>query len=510
MHPGHTIREWRRAHGLSQSKLSRLVVIPQAKLSSWELGKSTPPESAVQVIREALDQLEHHIALGNVRTTKRTWSREVPGSVRPPPPPRPVVTMDSDCRILPNHSEVESRGGDNAISNPSSSPSRRPSALVEGHQVFCVKPKAISLFSGCGGMSLGFRCAGFDIVGSVELDKAAAVTYHANFPTTAHLGGDIRNISNEDVQSWVKDFGHVHILFGGPPCQGFSLAGKRDPHDHRNQLYGEFARIASVLRPEVIVLENVRLLTSMKSPDGSRVVDGILKAFNEADYKCQLQELNAQDYGIPQFRDRVFLIGVRSELADVRVTFPERTHASPAETACQGSLFGPRLRCYATFRDATADLECLESGEASTTDPLHWAVGHPPHVVAWLKDIPEGQSAHNNPDPGLRPPTGYNTTYKRLKWDEPCSTIGTTFGMISGCRNVHPTSTRSLTVREAARCQTFPDDFVWLGKWGEIRRVIGNAVPPMLAQAVAAHILRTILVPMLTHDPSAYSEVAAL
>ena len=94
-------------------------------------------------------------------------------------------------------------------------------------------------------------------------------------------------------------------------------------------------------------------------------------------------------------------------------------------------------------------------------------------------------SAHDNSNPELRPPSGFNTTYKRIKWDEPCSTISTNFSMISGCRNVHPTSTRSLTIREATRAQSFPDEFVFEGKWGDIRKAIGNAVPPLLAQIIA-------------------------
>ena len=126
------------------------------------------------------------------------------------------------------------------------------------------------------------------------------------------------------------------------------------------------------------------------------------------------------------------------------------------------------------------------------TDPLHWAVSHPAHVIEWLRGVPEGASAHDNEDPQLRPPSGYNTTYKRLVWDEPSSTIGTTFGMISASRNVHPQFTRSLTVREAARCQTFPDDFEFEGNWTAVRTMIGNAVPPILAKAVAESVLTRV------------------
>ena len=133
----------------------------------------------------------------------------------------------------------------------------------------------------------------------------------------------------------------------------------------------------------------------------------------------------------------------------------------------------------------------LESGEKSN-DPLHWSISHPQHVIDWLKDVPEGCSAHDNPDPNMRPTSGFNTTYKRIKWDEPCSTISTNFSMISGARNVHPTSTRSLTIREAARAQSFPDEFAFFGGWGDVRKVIGNAVPPMLAYVIAEAIKKQL------------------
>src|SRR4051812_14910211 len=118
-----------------------------------------------------------------------------------------------------------------------------------------------------------------------------------------------------------------------------------------------------------------------------------------------------------------------------------------------------QLPPFRTFGDAVSDLAYLESGERSE-DPLHEAVRHPQHVIDWLWDVPQGKSAHDNEDAAKRPPSGYNTTYKRQVWDEPASTVQTTFGMISGCRNVHPIATRSLTVREAARIQSFPDSYL--------------------------------------------------
>lgn len=213
----------------------------------------------------------------------------------------------------------------------------------------------------------------------------------------------------------------------------------------------------------------------MKNSDGKLFIDCILEAFSKAGYHVIRNEINASDYGVPQSRERVILIGIRNDI-NKRFDFPI------GEYGDENQLFSYKKRL--TFRDATGDLQPLESGEKSS-DPLHWSIVHPDHVIKWLKDVPEGCSAHENKDPEMRPPSGFNTTYKRIMWDEPCSTISTNFSMISGCRNVHPTSTRSLTIREATRAQSFPDEFVFTGKWGDIRKAIGNAVPPVLAAVLA-------------------------
>lgn len=349
--------------------------------------------------------------------------------------------------------------------------------------------KAIALFAGCGGFSLGLKQAGFDVVGFSELAPSARKIYSENFPDAALLGTDITQITSRQAEDWASQFGEIDVLFGGPPCQGFSLAGKRDIEDPRNVLFVHFARIAAHLRPKVILLENVRLLTSMRASDGSLVADNIVESFRRAGYQVSYREMNAQQYGVPQSRERVFFCGIREDLP-LSPSFPVPTHAAQLVAPTLFDAVG--LQKIRTFRNACGDLESLESGQRSSRDQWHFAVSHPPHVIAQLKDVPEGESAHNNIDPNLRPKSGYNTTYKRIRWDEPCSTIGTTFGMISASRNVHPTNTRSLTIREALRAQTFPDEFRLVGTLGDIRTAIGNAVPPLFAHAWGVH-LRAML-----------------
>jgi len=223
----------------------------------------------------------------------------------------------------------------------------------------------------------------------------------------------------------------------------------------------------------------------MKSSEGHYVKDEIKREFEKRGYLVGLFDANAKDYGVPQHRERVFFIAVRRDLG-ASPSFPDPTHGQAGD----GNLFS-NFAPYRTFADACSDLTFLESGETAN-DPMHAAVAHPQHVIDWLWDVPEGQSAHDNDDPSKRPPSGYNTTYKRQVWAEPGATVQTTFGMISGCRNVHPIATRSLTVREAARLQSFPDSYKFTGSLGSIRTGIGNAVPPLLAYAIAKHIIKAL------------------
>ncbi|HSV94740.1 MAG TPA: DNA (cytosine-5-)-methyltransferase [Spirochaetia bacterium] len=460
----HWIKIERLKRSISQAKLAKLLKIKQVDLSEWETGKVEIDPANSDKINRLLSQYDKlKEPERNSLIDRRSYKQErydVPTELK-----KTKKTDQNKSNYKTNEALLISFA--KKFSNSS-------------------KPKGIALFAGCGGLSLGFHRAGFDILGFVELEKEYRETYGENFKNTECLGSDIRNVSNEDVQKWKKHFGEIDVLFGGPPCQGFSLAGKRDRFDPRNQLYLEFVRVASKLNPRMIVLENVRLLTSMKTINDGYVADDIVQRFNDIGYEVKYKVLNAQDYGVPQSRSRVIFIGVRKDLNKNEITFPDQTHG-----VNHNSLFP--LKPLITFRDATSDLESLESGEKSDKDPLHFAISHPQHVIEMLKMTPEGKSAHENSDPAHRPKSGYNTTYKRIKWDEPSSTIGTTFSMISGSRNVHPTNTRSLTIREATRCQTFPDEFKFLGNWGTIRTMIGNAVPPLLGEAIANHIKKKYL-----------------
>lgn len=481
MPEGKKIREWRSERGISQSQLSDLVNIRQHKLSNWELGKESIPQSKLDTIRECIDDLtEEEIEDLNQRTILHD------GNVSKSQSPKTKENSDefSDSTNTINDTEIYPI---NWIAEELNQDERPQTNL-----------NAIALFSGIGGLSLGFKLAGFNIVGYVEKEEPRREIYSANFEDAECLGHDIRDITKDQIQEWKTKFEDIDAVIGGPPCQGFSLAGKRDIKDDRNQLFKPYAMIISELNPDIFLMENVGKLTSMQAPDGNQIVSRIVDEFEDIGYDAEYEELNAKNYGVPQSRNRVIFIGI-PEGDKNDIIFPDPTHAN-AESGIQtklGDQLDDSLKDHETFRRATKDLCSLESGEESENDPWHFAVDHPEHVIKWLEDVPEGSSAHENDDPELRPNSGYNTTYKRIEWDEPCSTVTRTFGMISGTRNVHPEDTRSFTVREAMRCQTFPDDFEVFGNLTDVRDGIGNAVPPLFAKRLAEHLREKYLRPEL-------------
>lgn len=324
----------------------------------------------------------------------------------------------------------------------------------------------VDLFSGCGGMSCGFEQAGFDPVLAIDNWEPACETHKANFPKTTLMCEDIEKVS---VNKLKRSLGRekIDLVVGGPPCQGFSVAGKRDPKDPRNSLFEEFVRMTNLIKPRYFVMENVRGLASMKTAEGRRVVDIICNEFEKIGYKVKFRILDAADYGVPQYRPRIFFIGTKHK--SKKVFFPPMKILSGR---------------YKTVKDAIGDLESLESGERSKKDKWHFAFNHPKHQIKWMKPVPEGGTAHDNPDTKNRPTSGFRTTYKRIWWDRPAPAVTTCFGAISSQNNVHPEDTRALTIREAARLQTFPDSFEWKGTVNQIRIQIGNAVPCLLAKCI--------------------------
>jgi len=310
----------------------------------------------------------------------------------------------------------------------------------------------VSLFSGGGGLDLGFERAGWEPVVCVDNDPVACQTLTHNRPDWNVVCDDIRNFD-------ATPYAGADAVVGGPPCQGFSTAGKGDPNDPRNFLWREYMRVVSEVRPRALVLENVSALTHRRNGDH---LSGIMDELERQRYNFAYGVLNAADYGVPQARRRLVVIGV----LDGEASLPEPTTANAQPTVW----------------DAIGDLAGLPD------DPQFSRVSnrHAEHVVNRWRDLAPGES-----DPNYR--------RARLDANKPSLTIragggyGPNGDHLAGFHPpIHPTLPRQLTVREAARLQSFPDDWVLCGPKTIQGRQIGNAVPVKLGEAIGAHLLELL------------------
>jgi len=303
-----------------------------------------------------------------------------------------------------------------------------------------IKPSVISLFSGAGGLDLGFKEAGFNLLWANDFDKDAVETYKANVGTECILG-DISNIDpNEIPQS--------DVIIGGFPCQGFSMANaKRNVLDERNSLYLQYVRILQDKRPKVFVAENVKGILSI---GGGEVIKAIINDFSNAGYNVKYQLLNAADYGVPQTRMRVIIVGVRNDL-DMNFDFPEPTHS-------KNSIKG--LLPWVSVKEALAHLPDPDGENAHTV---------PNNEYSQYKITTRNFTGHRNTDP-----------------DAPSPTILARGNGGGGVVAIpHYNQLRRMTVRESAAIQTFPDHFDFKGTRSSCYRQVGNAVPVLLAKVIA-------------------------
>lgn len=365
----------------------------------------------------------------------------------------------------------------------------------------------VDLFCGAGGLSLGFDRQGFNAVVASDYQKDTLNTYKENFPDTTTVKKDIRELkASELLEASGYDKEDIDAIIGGPPCKGFSMAGERDPDDPRNSLFEEYIRIVSKIEPRVVVMENVKGILSME--DGA-YADKILQELRKLGYTVKYQVLNSADYGVPETRERVIWIGFKN---GEEVSFPEPEFHS--DTAGQKRLGegGEGLQPYRTVGDAISDLDFLGSGEESSeykkepeteyqemmrkdSERLmnHKASNHSERIQKRFELIDEGKGMETVPEE-------YRTqkhSLKKLHRDEPSPTVTTLPEDF-----VHYKRNRIPTVRELARIQSFPDDFEFTGPrtTGGMRRrescpqysQIGNAVPPLMAEAIAKEVRKSL------------------
>jgi DNA (cytosine-5)-methyltransferase 1 len=328
----------------------------------------------------------------------------------------------------------------------------KPVAII-GEPRFTV----VSLFAGCGGSSLGYMWAGGKVRLAVEWDKHAVETYKLNFPQTLIYAGDIHKLSVGqalDMSGLVP--GELDILDGSPPCQGFSMAGKRQFSDSRNDLFREYVRLLQGFKPKVFVMENVPGLVAGKM---KLVFAEIMRALKVSGYQVKCKKLNAMYFGVPQSRQRLIFIGIRNDL-DIEPSYPKGKSGH-----------------YVIVKNAFAGL------------PPATQLKHISHVWQPIKENSKTYMALLKTLPGENL-KGFSMS-RRLSYGAISGTIptgGVCPGYPGSSWPSHPQENRGISVREAARLGSFPDGFLFGDDWRAGARVIGNSVPPHFMQAIAEHI----------------------
>lgn len=360
---------------------------------------------------------------------------------------------------------------------------------------------SVDLFAGAGGLTEGFRQAGFAPLAANDFDADAAATFKHNFPEAPFIDGPIGDITDKKFRELADvKVGELDVLLGGPPCQAFSVYNhQRGFHDERSGLFREYLRVVEAFMPKTVVMENV---TGMTSLDGGRAIEEIHSKLAGLGYKVEHRILRAEDFGVPQERRRIFFLGSRVGPVD----WPTPSHGDIAD------LLSSHLKPFVTVADAIGDLPPLDMGEGS--DELrrytrqakceyqrlmregsegvtnHYAPQLGGINIERLKYIPQGGSWRDLP-PRLLPAgmkrarrSDHTKRYGRLDPTGLFSTILTKADLHWGAY-IHPDQERTLTVRECARAQAFPDRFVFRGSRVDQYKQVGNAVPPLLAKCVA-------------------------
>lgn len=394
------------------------------------------------------------------------------------------------------------------------------------------KPNILDTFSGAGGFSLGFEMAGCHIAGAIELDQWACDTFSYNHPTATVIKHDISTLTDSKIKE-IFGSNPPDIIIGGPPCQGFSIANKRagDPKDPRNSLFKDFVRLGRIFSPSYMVMENVPNLIKAKTDDGQLVIDIICNALRDLSYHVYWKILQATDFGVPQIRTRLFVIASKTPLEK---PFPSPTHRI-AKKGSTADMYASELLECPTLWDAISDLPELTAGQGGeeltylsppstkyqqemrgTSETLfnHKAMNHTPRMVERFSHMDWGHSVSDVPA-HLMPRKRNSIEFSEAAYDQnnrrmfplkQCHTVPASFY----ANFVHPYQHRNFTAREGARIQSFPDHFRFLGKPTVVSHKllaregreaekflcqysqIGNAVPPLLARAVAHNLMSQI------------------
>lgn len=356
------------------------------------------------------------------------------------------------------------------------------------------KPKVIDLFAGAGGISYGFEQAGYRIIAALDNDENSRITYARNFPNTRYYFNKIENI---DARVMLRDLelkkGELDCLVGGPPCQGFSIKGDMALDDTRNILFRHFIRFVNDLKPKIVLIENVPPILTLGN---NKFRDEICQLFKDIGYKTSYKNLMASDYGVPQKRRRAFFIALKDHKEPC---FPSPTHS----INCKDST----LKSYVTVWEAISDLPRLKIGqriENYDKSPFndyqkimrkgqnklynHEAKVQNQKNIERIRVLKQGQNMKDLPKK-LQAKSGFSQAYGRLSNNKPACTITANMHNLGSGRYIHPTQNRGITVREAARLQSFDDRFIFYGPFFSHYRQVGNAVPPLIVKIIAEKII---------------------
>ena len=340
---------------------------------------------------------------------------------------------------------------------------------------------AIDCFAGAGGLSLGLTQAGIRVCLAFDSDAIAVRTHNQNLGNSAIVAHAEAISGLELLQAASLSRGDCDLVVGGPPCQGFSRQRRGTTEDARNDLVHEFLRLVIEIEPRMFLMENVGALGG---PRGRAHLPALLDTAEAAGYRVQKRVLDAAEYGVPQRRRRLFLVGERVD-REARFVFPSPTHRDGA---------------FLTVRQAIADLPSPMTDPArAALIPNHGMDNISPLNRRRISHVPEGGGRADIP-PELRLPchaldvdtVGHRAVYGRLSWDRPSGTITTKCNSFTRGRFAHPSEDRNISMREAARLQGFPDEFVFLGGKVDVAHQVGNAVPPPLARQLGLALIAAL------------------